>query len=65
MGSKTRQSSYCTKRGDNAMNLVTSRKTNARLARPIMELRIRLRIHILRSRCLGTFSSGTCLKCRI
>ena len=34
MGSKTRLSSYCTKRGDNAVNLVTSRKTNARLARP-------------------------------
>ena len=35
MGSKTRLSSYCTKRGDNTVNLVTSRKTNARLARPI------------------------------
>ena len=34
MGSKTRLSSYCTKRGDNTVNLVTSRKTNARLARP-------------------------------
>ena len=36
MGSKTRLSSYCTKRGDNTVNLVTSRKTNARLARPIV-----------------------------
>ena len=35
MGSKTRLSSYCTKRGDNTVNLVTSRKTIARLARPI------------------------------
>ena len=35
MGSKTRLSSYCTKRGDNTVNLVTSRPTNARLARPI------------------------------
>ena len=35
MGSKTRLSSYCTNRGDNTVNLVTSRKTNARLARPI------------------------------
>ena len=35
MGSKTRLSSYCSKRGDNTVNLVTSRKTNARLARPI------------------------------
>ena len=34
MGSKTRLSSYCSKRGDNTVNLVTSRKTNARLARP-------------------------------
>ena len=35
MGSKTRLSSNCTNRGDNTVNLVTSRKTNARLARPI------------------------------
>ena len=35
MGSKTRLSSYCTKRGNNTVNLVTSRKTNARLACPI------------------------------
>ena len=35
MGLKTRLSSYCTKRGNNTMNLVTSRKTNTRLARPI------------------------------
>ena len=36
MGSKTRLSSYCTKRGDNTVNLVTSHKTNARLARPMI-----------------------------
>ena len=30
-----RLSSYCTKRGDNTVNLVTSRKIIARLARPI------------------------------
>ena len=35
MGSKTRMSSYCTKRGNNGVNLVTSRKINTRLARPI------------------------------
>ena len=35
MGSKTRLSSYCSKRGDNTVNLVTSRKTNTRLACPI------------------------------
>ena len=35
MGSKTRLISSCTKRGDNTVNLVTSRKTIARLARPI------------------------------
>ena len=37
MGSKTRLSSYCTKRGNNTVNLVTSRKTIARLARPIRQ----------------------------
>ena len=36
MGSKTRLSSYCTKRDDNTVNLVTSRKTNGRLARPVI-----------------------------
>ena len=35
MGSKTRLSSYCTKRANNSVNLVTSRKINTRLARPI------------------------------
>ena len=35
MGSKTRLSSYCTKRGNNTAHLVTSRKINTRLARPI------------------------------
>ena len=36
MGSKTRLSSYCTKRANNGVNLVTSRKINTRLARPIL-----------------------------
>ena len=35
MGSKTRLSSYCTKRANNGVNLVKSRKINTRLARPI------------------------------
>ena len=35
MGSKTRLSYYCTKRANNGVNLVTSRKINTRLARPI------------------------------
>ena len=35
MGSKMRLSSYCTKPGNNTLYLVTSRKTNTRLARPI------------------------------
>ena len=34
MGSKTRLGSYCTKRANNGVNLVTSRKINTRLARP-------------------------------
>ena len=42
MGSKTRLSSYCTKRGNNTVNLVTSRKINARLARPIV-----FKIHVV------------------
>ena len=36
MGLKTRLSSYCSKRGDNNVNLVKSRKRNARLACPIV-----------------------------
>ena len=35
MGSKSRLTSSFTKRGDNNVNLVTSRKINTRLARPI------------------------------
>ena len=35
MGLKARLSSYCTKRANNGVNLVTSRKINTRLARPI------------------------------
>ena len=37
MGLKARLSSYCTKRANNGVNLVTSRKINTRLARPIKE----------------------------
>ena len=33
---KTRLSSYCTKRGDDTVNLVALRKTIARLAPPIV-----------------------------
>ena len=36
MGSKTRLSSYCTKRANNGVNLVTSCKLDTRLARPIL-----------------------------
>ena len=36
MGLKTRLSSHCTKRANNGVNLVTSRKVNTRLARPII-----------------------------
>ena len=35
MGSKTRLGSYCTKRANNGVNLVTSRNINMRLACPI------------------------------
>ena len=35
MGLKARLRSYCTKRANNGVNLVTSRKINTRLARPI------------------------------
>ena len=39
MGSQTRLSSYCTKRANNGVNLVTSRKINMRLARPISDMK--------------------------
>ena len=50
MGSKTRLSSYCTKRANNGVNLVTSRKINTRLARPIVKfvplsLMLRVQFH--------------------
>ena len=35
MGSKTRLGSYCTKRANDGVNLVTSRNINTRLARPM------------------------------
>ena len=37
MGTKTRLGSYCTKRANNGVNLVTSRNINTRLARPITQ----------------------------
>ena len=37
MGSKTRLGSYCTKRANNGVNLVTSRNVNTRLARPVKQ----------------------------
>ena len=40
MGSKTRLGSYCTKRGNNGVNLVTSRNINTRLARPIADTQL-------------------------
>ena len=36
MGSKTRLGSYCSKRANNGVNLVTSRNINTRLARPMI-----------------------------
>ena len=53
MGSKTRLGSYCTKRGDNTVNLVTSRKINTRLARPMFSRSIgflTMPIHIAKQR---------------
>ena len=43
MGSKTRLGSYCTKRANNGVNLVTSRNINTRLARPIGKV-IRMKV---------------------
>ena len=37
MGLKARLSSNCTKRANNGVDLVTSRKINTRLARPIVK----------------------------
>ena len=42
MGSKTRLGSYCTKRANDGVNLVTSRNINTRLARPIS-----MQIHLI------------------
>ena len=39
MGSKTRLITSCTKRRENPANLVTSRKINTRLVRPIAAVR--------------------------
>ena len=44
MGSKTRLRFYCTKRGNNTVNLVTSRKINTRLAHPIERFMIYLAV---------------------
>ena len=51
MGSKTRMSSYCTKRTNNGVNLVTPRKINTRLARPIT--------HVQRSHLGYELNAGT------
>ena len=53
MGSKTKLSSNCTKRGDDTVNLVTSRKTNARVARPMLG-RFDCCISSVKKYCLGT-----------
>ena len=54
MGSKTRLGSYCTKRANNGVNLVTSHKTNARLARPIVLLSVLIsKIHLLSDGCFN------------
>ena len=42
MGLKTRLSSHCTKRANNGVNLVTSRKVKTRLARPIHKHKVNL-----------------------
>ena len=47
MGSKTRLSSYCTKRANNGVNLVMSRKINTRLARQsrtTLQNKVRLKV---------------------
>ena len=41
MGLKARLNSNCTKRANNGVDLVTSRKINTRLARPITTLILR------------------------
>ena len=46
MGSKTRLGSYCTKRANNGVNLVMSRNINTRLARPIDDLTVSLKLPV-------------------
>ena len=59
MGSETRLGSYCTKRANNGVNLVTSRNINTRLARPIIasfgtvRAQSRFRSHV---KSMGDFS---------
>ena len=48
MGSKTRLCSYCTKRANNGVNLVTSRNINTRLARPILSKVISMNMIVIK-----------------
>ena len=57
MGSKTRLSSYCTKRANIGVNLVMSRKINTRLARPIKWYKL--------PPCLAQMCKGNCIKGRV
>ena len=57
MGSKTRLGSYCTKRANNGVNLVTSRNINTRLARPMRQDGDRW--HVSRVEALKTLATGT------
>ena len=62
MESKTRWSYYCSKRGDYTVNLVTSGKTNARLARPIRDISDQELISCLHDQPRScTFSTGDLL----
>ena len=63
MGSKTRLGSYCTKRANNGLNLVTSRKINTRLARPIMGYSF-VRSHLREAECQTPTLKPECQKDR-
>ena len=62
MGSKTRLSSHCTKRANYGLNLVTSRKINTRLARPIVPEAIHNPVAI-RLLVLGLLTAHICYVC--
>ena len=57
MGLKARLSSNCTKRANNGVNLVTSRKVNTRLARPML-------LTTSRPALIKLFDSENELKCK-